>query len=59
MLLAECYLATGAISADDPNDSANALAQVEALSPGYRQLYEDNKLEEGDLLLKIEELQGP
>ena len=58
LLLAESYLATGTISSEDINDSANALAQVDQLDPGYRQFYIDNKLEEGDLLLKIEELQG-
>lgn len=58
LLLAESYLATGTVSADDPNDSANALAQVEKLSPGYTKFYNDNNLEEGDLLIKIEELQG-
>ena len=59
LLLAESYLATGAVSSEDVNDAANALAQVERLDPGYRQFYIDNKLEEGDLLLKIEELQEP
>ena len=58
ILLAESYLATGTIFSEDINDIANALAQVDQLSPGYRQFYQDNKLEEGDLLLKIEELQG-
>ena len=58
LLLAESYLATGIISADDPADNANALAQVEELEPGYTQFYIDNNLEEGDLLIKIEELQG-
>lgn len=58
LLLAESYLATGVISSEDPNDLSNALAQVERLSPGYRQFFFDNNLEEGDLLIKIEELQG-
>jgi tetratricopeptide (TPR) repeat protein len=58
LLLAESYLATGTITSDDVNDSANALAHVEQLSPGYVQFYADNNLEEGDLLLNIEELQG-
>jgi tetratricopeptide (TPR) repeat protein len=58
LLLAESYLAAGKITSDDINDLANALAQIESLEPGYRQFYFDNNLEEGDLLLKIEELQG-
>jgi tetratricopeptide (TPR) repeat protein len=58
LLLAESYLAAGTVSSEDINDTANALSQVEELSPGYRQFYVDNNLEEGDLLLKIEELQG-
>lgn len=58
LLLAESYLATGAIFSEDTNDLSNALAQVNRLDPGYRQFYLDNNLEEGDLLIKIEELQG-
>ena len=57
-MLAQSYLATGTVSSDDTNDTANALAQVDLLSPGYRETYLENNLEEGDLLLKIEELQG-
>ncbi|MBS13290.1 MAG: hypothetical protein CME19_17010 [Gemmatimonadetes bacterium] len=59
LVLAESYLASGVVSSEDVNDTANALGQVDILSPGYRQLYLDDNLEEGDLLLKIEELQGP
>ncbi len=58
LVLAESYLATGVVSSEDVNDNANALAQVNLLDPGYREFYVDNNLEEGDLLLKLEELQG-
>ena len=58
LVLAESYLATGTISSEDVNDKANALAQVDQLDPGYRDFYITNNLEEGDLLLKIEDLQG-
>lgn len=58
ILLAQSYLAAGKITSDNINDLANALAQVDILEPGYQKFYVDNNLEAGDLLLKIEELQG-
>jgi tetratricopeptide (TPR) repeat protein len=58
LVLAHSYLSTGTVFSEDTNDKANALAQVDLLDPGYRDQYLDNNLEEGDLLIKIEELQG-
>ena len=59
LILAEAFFFLGAfIDGVETRDPNNSLYHIDAVSPGYKKFYIDNKLSPPDLIVKIGELQG-